>query len=471
MKHARAICLASAAFALGQAVQVNNGVIAPAAIAWLSFAIVVLVLALRERPPAILDRVPVGALLIVFAAVQWTELLVWGVRWLSRSHGSIGWYVGGMLIAACGVVIASRWAQRPMIAVLILVLGHLIAGGYVIRAIPAPRIDVWEFQQRSSEALLAGENPYTVRFRNLYDPDTSFYGDGMVTNGWLNCSCPYPPLSLILGAPARAIGGDVRWSHLLSLELAAILITLAAGRGGFWAAAMILLMPRSLLVIAVAWTDAHVILMLAAVFYCAVRAPRGLWLALGLLLASKQYTALMLPLAFLLTQTRRDALRLMAGAIAVAGAITLPFFLWDPTAFWRNIVVLQFKLPFRMDALSFTSLLAHISGVRIGAAAGFVAAAVTIVWAVRRARRNAAGFAGAAALVMLVFFALNKQASCNYYFLVIALCIGAMALIEAEDPAAERATSQATILRASIEYPLPFPNDAAGSAASGSPRL
>src|SRR5204863_7159736 len=141
----------------------------------------------------------------------------------------------------------------------------------------------------------------------------------------------YPPLPLMLVAPARAILGDVRWTHLIALEAAAVLIVLTAGSRGIWAAALLLLTPRSLLVIEAAWVDPIVILMLAFTLYCALRKPRMLWLALGLLLASKQYMVLLLPLTTLLMQgnTRRVLLR----AMLVAAAVTLPFLLWNPAAF------------------------------------------------------------------------------------------------------------------------------------------
>jgi hypothetical protein len=188
---------------------------------------------------------------------------------------------------------------------------------------------------------------------------------------------------------------------------------------------MLLLTPRSLLVIGVAWTDPFVILMLAACACCALRAPRFLWIAVGGLAASKQYTAVMMPLTFLLLKekaTWRPWMFLMLRAGALALAIALPFFLWNPAAFVRNVIVLQFQLPFQTDALSFTAWLAHLTGLQIGASAGFIAAIAAIVWMARTAPRNATGFAGATALVMLIFFALNKQASCNYYFMVIGCC-------------------------------------------------
>jgi uncharacterized membrane protein len=131
----------------------------------------------------------------------------------------------------------------------------------------------------------------------------------------------------MLVAPARAILGDVRWAHLLALDAAAVLIVLTAGWRGGWAAALLLLTPRALLVIQAAWIDPIVILMLALTLYCAIRKPGMLWLALGLLLASKQYMVLIVPLVHLL---ERPARKLLLRAFGVAVVINLPFLLWNP---------------------------------------------------------------------------------------------------------------------------------------------
>jgi len=40
----------------------------------------------------------------------------------------------------------------------------------------------------------------------------------------------------------------------------------------------------------------------------------------------------------------------MSGSTIVL--ITVPFFLWNPAAFWRAVVEFQFIQPFRIDALS-----------------------------------------------------------------------------------------------------------------------
>jgi hypothetical protein len=425
----RGTTFALAAFALGQAVQVNNAYLHPAGIAWLSLAFVLIVLAMRDRPFRPLEKIPSAKLLAALVAVQWVELLVWGLRWCRSSHSSIGWYVAGLALAGAGVGVMLRARARPVVPLAMLVGGILLAGAHVIRETPAPAIDTWYMQDGSSAALLRGRSPYGVRFRNIYAPDESMYGPGMVVVGWVTASCPYPPLSLIAVAPAKLLLGDVRWAHLLALAAAGVVIAMAAPPGqrswGFWAAALLLLSPRSMLVILAAWTEPLVILGLAATLLCAAREPRWTWLALGLMLATKQYAVLLLPVAHLLIgaplRSRANA-RLLSRAVFVAAGLTLPLLAWDPHGFLSSVVLMQVRQPFRSDALSFPALLAQLTGVRLGSAIGFLACGGAMFWAARRADRTPAGFASAAALALLAFFAFNKQAFCNYYFLVAAAC-------------------------------------------------
>ena len=146
--------------------------------------------------------------------------------------------------------------------------------------------------------------------------------------------------------------------------------------------------------------------------------------ALGLLLATKQYTVFMVPLAWLLVdepRTWRKFATLVAKAGAVALAITLPFFLWDPRAFYRAVVAFQFLQPFRLDALSYLVWIHHhYPQLTIERWAPFVSVVPATAFALWRCPRTPAGFAAAVTVVYLTFFAFNKQAFANYYYFVIA---------------------------------------------------
>jgi hypothetical protein len=423
------------AFTIGQAIQINDGMLHPAGLGWLGLTLVILASALRPQD-RLLPRVAKLSPTVIVAvalAIQWGEQLFWGIRWSERTVGSIGWFIAAMGIAGLGAAIIVRFARRAPLGLAILILGHLLASYYVIGSQPQPRIDVWHIQQTGATALLHGENPYENIYRNIYDPDTSFYGPGMCKDGWLTCGFPYPPLSIIAALPGRIVG-DVRWSHVAFMELAAIVLALCLPRPhGIWSAAMLLLMPRSLLIVKFGWTEPLVVLLFVATLYCAIRAPKWLWLALGLLLASKQYTVLMIPLVvahLLRGSSWREIARLLLKSAAVALVVTLPMALWDWHAFVNSVIMTHLHQPFRMEALSFTAMLARMTGVQIGAGLGFLIAIAAMFWTARQAPRTPAGFAAATALVFGLFFAFNKQAACNYYFLVFAACVCAAASIQ-----------------------------------------
>ena len=128
------------------------------------------------------------------------------------------------------------------VGLLTLIAGYALAGADVILNTKDVWIDVWYFQQESTAALLRGQNPYEVRYRNIYYGTTAdYYGPGVSDGEYLTVSHPYPPLTLLLTAPARLLG-DVRWWGLAAMELAAVLVAISfPGRKLAWAAAMFLL--------------------------------------------------------------------------------------------------------------------------------------------------------------------------------------------------------------------------------------
>jgi hypothetical protein len=108
---------------------------------------------------------------------------------------------------------------------------------------------------------------------------------------------------------------------------------------------------------------------------------------------------------------------------------SLPLILWNVRAYVHANFAAASGAAFRYDALSYFAYWAdthawtpprHVEWISL----------LTLVptgWFVlRRAGRSAAGFTVGLSLVALVFFASNKFAFCNYYYLVIAaLCTSA----------------------------------------------
>ena len=286
--------------------------------------------------------------------------------------------------------------------------------------------DVLMSQQKACHYLARGVNPYTARYPNIYGVNTPLYAPGMVdADNNLRFGFGYPPLSLLMMLPAYLITCDIRYGLAAALAVSAVLIGLAVeGRLGVLAAAAMLAAPQWTRMLKFGWIEPVMLLNFSLMMFCACRWRRGLPWALGLFLATKQYSILALPLFPLLFDSRIDGKgwpkSLFKTAIVLA-VINGPFFLWNPAAFVQSLVTAHFMQSFRPDALSFTAWIYRHSGgwvlpMWVALPAIFIATGESL-W---RGVRSPAGFAAAMTLVLLVFFAFNKQAFCNYYYFMIA---------------------------------------------------
>jgi hypothetical protein len=427
----------AAASALAVAINIRDGEYWPSAILLVSLAIPLAVcgaLFPRVKDPGF------GATIVTLCTLGAiaTQLLVYehspagGWNWWSddltrRSPTGLFLYYGGpwfvwLLVAVAMLV---RRGRAWLIAVMVLI--HFGVGVWYIQASPRPRIDVFHFQQDSAQALLDGRNPYAITFDDIYrhpNFDRSVYGTGLARDGKLDFGFPYPPLSLYLSTIGYAVTHDHRYAQLAAMALAGLLIALMRpDRLSVVVAVIFLFMPRAFFILGRGWTEPFVVLMFAATVYCAIKRRKLLPVALGLLLASKQYTPLIVPLAALLVERPfrwRSYVSLIAKAVIVAAVVTLPLALLDLRGFWHSLVTVQSVAPFREDALSLLVWFSHQSGMKLGVTPAFVAALLAVAIALWRCDRGPAGFAAAVGVVYLVFVALNKQAFANYYYFVVA---------------------------------------------------
>ena len=425
-----------AAVALGGAVQVNYGQYHPLALLWLTVGLVACVAGIaapRNRLLRKLDTRP-GTLLGLALAVQLILLL-------TRSPGATGslaaaespWLfkagvAAGVTFACAAAAAAAANRRRSAVLLVAMLLTHAAAGAWVLHAAPNPGIDVGTFQRDGADALLRGDNPYSITFVNPYPDPSRFYGPGAEREGRLLFGYPYPPLSLLMALPGHLLG-DFRYAQLVATSLAGALVAFAR-RGSTWsiaAAAVLLFTPRGFFVLEAGWTEPFAVLLLAATVFAACRRQSAAWLPLGLLVAVKQYLVLALLLSPLLpTGLRSRTPALLWKALFVAAAVTVPFALWDLSAFIHSAVLLQSRQPFRDDALSYLVAVANLTGWRAPGWVALLAVGPAAWLALRKLPRTPAGFAAGLALVCLAFFAFNKQAFCNYYHFVIgALCCAA----------------------------------------------
>ena len=415
--------------ALGRAVEIHGGELGRSpypTIAWLTIAIVIAAVAIFLSKP-----LPVGPREFKFTV---TICLLANFAQLAtkspdfylhiQSFSELAPFSAGLLACAvlCGRVLAGEGRSRVLsFTALLFFFGFL--GNWIIANSPDPNIDTLVFQTDSATALGNGQNPYAITFPQIYPPEMKVYGNGLVKDGRVQTGYPYLPETLLAIMPASLLHLDVRYTHLVAMILTAILIV-AADRGvlGYCAAMLFLTTPAIFLVLEKSWTEPITVMMLAATVACAIRWPRLLPLALGLFLASKQYTPATTLLFFVGSRSFRETIIILAKSALCALAVTLPLALWNFPAFWNSALVLQFRQPFRIDALSYLAWMGEAfwspgAIVLIPFALLLVAMALTLL------KRRSIGFASAVGFCFLIFFAFSKQAFANYYFFV----IGAMA--------------------------------------------
>jgi hypothetical protein len=277
---------------------------------------------------------------------------------------------------------------------------------------PSPHNDVWFMYEAASHALLHGHNFYLTHWTS------GLAGD--VSNQFT-----YLPMSVVLLAPFHLLFGDVRYGLVAATLLASwCAYKLAGPRSGWLCAAFILLIPKSTFGIAMSWNDP---LLLAGIggMVLAVRRRRLGWamVALIVVLSSKQYAWLFLPLAAMWEDFGwRRALASGAAAIAVC----LPWALTAPRAFWQGVVLYNLDMPARFDSLSLYSAAVH-RGVVPGYVLIVGLTLVGLAAALLLLPRTAYGFLAGCAVVMATYNLANKQSFFNQWELVAGLIVLSMA--------------------------------------------
>ena len=381
---------------------------------WLLVAgVLVSAVALVSRPLArYMDDARPWAHPEVLVAVAVASVAAISVR---PSHGVAAWRSAATVLVAFGI-----WL-----------------GAWTVRESPTPHIDVIPVHAAAFSSLSRGESPYAVTFKDIYTADEAFYAEGMRDGRRVLFGFPYPPLSLLLAWPGYALLGDLRYSEVLALAIAAALIMWMGDGVGLLCAATLLLAPRLVFHLEQGWTEPFPILLLALTVATALRRPAWAWLPLGLLVASKQHMVLALLFAPMLMAARASQrpdwgqiARFILKAVAVAAVVTLPLALIDVDAFVRSAVLLQLREPFRLDSLSFSRelLLRGVpldkeGALTVSLTAGL--AGIGLSW--WRAPRTPAGFAAALGLTCFLITAFGKKAFLNYYFLVFAFLLVAVA--------------------------------------------
>jgi len=457
----RSAVLAISAGLLGLALQLTDGLYTPTGMLVLTVSFVLCLTAILT-PQTRVRSISPEAFCMLLAALVGAQLVLMLFATPGASAATVPVtsrrpvYMG-LTTALAGLALIAVAPRRLSFAGGVLLLATFTALGiWKIRTAPDPVMDVFIFHRDAAEALFHGHNPYAITFPNVYGPDPYVYGPGIVRDGRLQFGYPYPPLVLMLTSASHILCGDSRYAQLASMLLTAVMIgVIRPGRMGMLIAALVLFTPRTLYIVEMSWTEPISVTLLTLLVLCAVRAPGLVPVALGLLIASKQYlpaTMLLAPLLVIgksemqsnaqgacslglvsrdVRRTRSkwgkdwllDAPRLLwiiIVSVIVAGAVTLPLALWDTSAFWWSVVKLQTLQPYRPDSLGFLAWWGHGTPGWVGPIwLSFAALIVAVALSYWRAGHGVAGFTAGFALCFFAFFIFNKQAFANYYYLAL----------------------------------------------------
>ena len=243
---------------------------------------------------------------------------------------------------------SSRWLDARPWVLLLLAFG---LGVWMLRASPAPAIDVWTVHQQGADAILHGRQVYAPGAIETLDT----HSRARAIDAYA-----YPPLNLLLTAAAYAVTKETRWAQLVAIVLGAALLRATAQRRGLrhplpdLLMACLLFHPRGLFVLEQAWGEPLALPLLGG-FALAASAgrPRLAAVTLGLLCALKQHYLLYLPALALLPGI---GLAGVAIALATLLATYAPFALSAPAGLWSAVIVHHLKNPFRADSLSLTAM-------------------------------------------------------------------------------------------------------------------
>jgi hypothetical protein len=246
---------------------------------------------------------------------------------------------------------------------------------------------------------------------------------------------------LYFALPGYLLGGDYRYSMLAAMIIAGACMAYATPHG-FGPIAMTLWLgsPRNLFILQHGFTEPMLAMLFALFLFGLSRRSKWAFIPLGLLIAGKQYVPAFLPALWLIPDDgdRPYArLRLILYALAFGGAVTLPFFLINPKAFFDCMVLLQLRQPFRVESLGLVAWYFRHYGKLLPQWLAFASVIPTSALVLWRCARSPYGVAAGLAFVAFTFFAVSKQSFTNHYFFALGVicCAVAYAGYEERRPA------------------------------------
>jgi hypothetical protein len=280
-------------------------------------------------------------------------------------------------------------------------------------------IDVFQFQQTSSQALLHGQNPYSPIV-----PSPEIVAPGVPA--WLQLHFPYGPILPVLEAPFRLLG-DIRVLHVLAAVVTAVAVLVLARRAGTLdrSACVVMAFPLTAGMVLFSWVDVITMATLAVWVVTFRSHPRIATFALVLTLAAKPTTLIaIVPIFFWSIRARRQVI--IAGVIAAL--FVLPFAaITGFSQFYYNVAGVQLAVLPRLDSLTINSYLNAFNLPILPFAVSAVIIAATTVLVLRRRPNSYGDLLTATAILATVSFLVAKWAYFNYYYICAVLLMLAIA--------------------------------------------
>jgi hypothetical protein len=299
---------------------------------------------------------------------------------------------------------------------LLFLTGALLRGSAVV-ASPDPVIDVYGWLRDAPGHLLRGHNPYAATYDSPYETEHA-RRLGVLLPAEARPAA-YPPLPILVAAPFRAAGLDVRWANA-GCDLVAALALLLAGRTrgrpvtGALLAGAYLHLPQAPFLIEQAWYEPMLAATLGTGLWLVERRRWG-YVLLALGLTGKQFGVVLLPS---LWQARRgERLALLAGLALVLAVVWLPFYLAGPADFLAVVLTRHLERPVAYSSLTVLSGCRDLLGVELPRQAVLLAGCLAIggvAWTTPRAATGTGLWLGTA---LFVFCLAHTQGFFNYYCL------------------------------------------------------
>lgn len=280
-------------------------------------------------------------------------------------------------------------------------------------------IDVFRFQQSSSQALLHGQNPYSpiVLSPEIVPPGVP---------ALLHLHFPYGPILPVLEAPFRLLG-DVRVLHLVAAVITAVAVLVLARRAGTLerSTCVVMAFPLTAGMVLLSWIDIITMAGLAVWLVTFRSHPRIATVALVLALAAKPTTVIALvPIFFWSVRARRQVI--IAGVIAAL--FTLPFAaVTGFSQFYYNVLGVQIAVLPRLDSLTIDSYLNSLALPILPFVVSGLIIVATAVLVLRRRPNSYGDLLSGTAVLATVSFLVAKWAYFNYYYIPAVLLMLAIA--------------------------------------------